>query len=269
MNVLIAKPSGALNSGLDVLEIVVDHPDGISVTSIAAAVGGDKGNVHRILRSLTERGYVEQDEQTKLFTASGGLFTLAGTLLRRQHLAVTARPFMRALSDELQAPIHLAKRIKHGGVYIAREGSASGGVTVETEIGAQPIIYASATGKALFAWASAEELDQVIPSTLVPFTPFTHTEASQVAADLARVQEYGFAIDEQELTIGVSCVAAPIFDYRGEVIGSIGLSSPVLDADEDALHRRGLRIAAMASQITQHMGGHLPEPKPRLTATGD
>lgn len=254
-----AKSSGALNSGFDILEVVVNNPDGISVTAVAAELGGDKGNIHRVLRSLVDRGYVEQDDHTKLFSASGGLYAMAGTLIRRQTLTAVARPFMRELSDKLHAPIHLAKRIRVGGVYIAREASASGGVTVETEIGMQPVIHASATGKALFALASPAELDQVLAMPLEQFTAKTVVDIEEFRRELLRVHELGYATDEEELNYGVSCVAAPIFGYTGDIIGSIGLSAPVTQVDGGELQVRGIQIAETALRITHQLGGHVPE----------
>lgn len=269
MNTTTSKSTGALNSGFNVLETVINSPDGVSVTAIASELQSDKGNIHRILRSLEERGYVEQDQSTKLFSPSSKLYGLAGTLIGRQNLAVVARPFMQHLSTELKAPIHLARRIADGGVYIARVASVQGGLTVETEIGMQPSIHATATGKALFALATGPELQRVLHQPLTRFTNHTITDLDQFERELMRVQERGYAVDEEELNVGVSCVAAPIFNHNGDVIGSIGSSAAVMSVDAEKLHTWGKRMAETAAQITQQLGGQVPEaPTLRRSPTG-
>lgn len=250
-----AKQSGALHTGLDVLEVVAANSGGIGVTSIAADLGADKGNIHRVLRSLADRGYIEQDEHTKLFFPSGALFRMAGRLLRQQNLALVAVPFMRALSEELGAPVHLARRLNRGGVYIAREGSSKSGASVETEIGVQPPIHASATGKALFILSTPEQLDDLLPSELERFTDRTIVTRDDLWDEISRSRRIGYTSDEEELNIGVSCVAAPIFDYSGAVVGSIGISGLAVTLGDEALGHRGRRVAEVAALISERLGG--------------
>jgi len=99
----------------------------------------------------------------------------------------------------------------------------------------------------------------VLQQPLVQYTNHTIGDIAQFARELTRVQERGYAIDEEELNIGVSCVAAPIFDYTGEVVGSIGLSAAVMNADVEKLHTWGKRVAETAALITEQLGGQTPE----------
>jgi len=249
------KPAGALHAGLDVLEILAAHPEGLGVTAIALELGADKGNIHRVLRSLSERGYAEQDEQTRMFTASAELFRLAGSLLRNQALTTVARPFMRTLSVELGAPVHLARRLRRGGVYVGREGTSTTGVSVETEIGVQPPLHASATGKALFILTTPEELAELLPEELPAFTETTIRTRTALWDEIAHARRVGFTIDREELNRRVVCVAAPVLDYSGAVVGSIGISSLISDPDEIDLDARGRRVADVAALITERLGG--------------
>lgn len=249
------KPSGALHTGLDVLEVLAAHPAGLGVTAIAAELGADKGNIHRVLRSLAERGYAEQDEHTRLFTASAGLFRLAGSILRNQALTTVARPFMHTLSTELGAPVHLARRLRTGGVYVGREGNSATGVSVDTEIGVQPPIHASATGKALFILTSPEELADLLPEDLPVFTEGTIRTRSQLWDEISHARRTGYTVDREELNRGVACVAAPVLDYSGAVVGSIGVSSFITEAHQVDLDARGRRVADIAALITERLGG--------------
>jgi IclR family acetate operon transcriptional repressor len=109
------RAAGALASGLDILELLAQDTEGLGVTAVARALGLDKGNTHRLLRMLEERGYVEQDPTTKGFRASVQLVALAGNLLRRMDLVSVARPVMRQLSHDTGEAVHLARRTRAGG----------------------------------------------------------------------------------------------------------------------------------------------------------
>ncbi|MFA6299316.1 MAG: IclR family transcriptional regulator, partial [Nocardioides sp.] len=226
--------------------------------AVARALGLDKGNTHRLLRVLEERGYVEQDPTTKGFRASVQLISLAGNLLRGMDLVSVARPVMRQLSDETGEAVHLARRTRAGGVYVAQERQKGGIVTVETEIGAQPIIHATATGKALFCLATDAEVSRVVHEPLQSFTTRTLTRFEDLLADLRRVRERGYAVDDEELNLDVRCVAAPIFDLYGSPVASIGLSGPAARVALSQVDDLGQHVRTAAVRITQELGGHVP-----------
>lgn len=250
--------ASTLTTGLDVLEVLARHPEGLGVTALARAVDGDKGNVHRLLRVLEERGYVEQDPATKLFSASVQLVSLAARVLRGLDLVSAARPVMRELSESTGEAVHLARRMRTGGVYVAREQQGGGVVTVETEIGAQPIIHATATGKALYCTADRAELARVVHEPLSRHTMRTITSMDALLADLQQVRARGYAIDDEELNLDVRCVAAPVFDLHGTPVASIGLSGPASRVTLARVEDLGRQVWAAALRITKEMGGHVP-----------
>jgi DNA-binding IclR family transcriptional regulator len=148
---LNVSQSGALSNGLEVLETVCADPNGLGVSEVARITNLDKGNVHRILRSLEIRGYVEQNRTSKKYRASSHVLSLARSVLRGLDIIGLARPVMRDLSIESGESVHLAQRTRFGGVYVAQERQR-GRITIETEIGASPIIHATATGKELLCF---------------------------------------------------------------------------------------------------------------------
>lgn len=253
------RAAGALASGLDILELLAKETDGLGATAVARALGLDKGNAHRLLRMLEERGYVEQDPATKAFRASAQLVSLVGSLLRGMDLVSVARPVMRQLSDETGEAVHLARRTRTGGVYVAQERQKGGIVTVETEIGAQPVIHATATGKALYCLATDAEVRRVVREPLQAFTARTVTSVEELLDDLRGVRERGYAVDDEELNLEVRCVAAPIFDIYGMPVASIGLSGPAARIALSRVGDLGIQVRAAAERITREGGGHVPD----------
>lgn len=228
------------------------------MTALARAIDGDKGNVHRLLRVLEERGYVEQDPTTKLFSASVRLVSVAAQVLRGLDLVSAAGPVMRELSERTGEAVHLARRMRTGGVYVAREHRGGGVVTVETEIGAQPVLHATATGKALYCTADRAELSRVVPEPLSRHTMRTITSIDGLLADLEQVRARGYALDDEELNLDVRCVAAPVFDLHGTPLASIGLSGPASRVTLVSVEDLGRQVWAAALRITKEMGGHVP-----------
>ncbi len=253
-----SRTAGALFVGLDVLDALARHPDGLGVTALAREVSADKGNVHRLLRVLEERGYVEQDESTKIYRVSTKMISLAGQVLRGVDLVDVAGPIMRELAAATGEAVHLARRTRGGGVYVAQERQPGGRVTVETEIGAQPIIYATATGKALYCTATAEELAEVLPGAFTAHTMRTHAGVTDLTADLEQVCRRGYAIDDEELNLDVRCVAAPIFNLHGVPLASIGISGPASRVTLATIGDLGRTVSIAAFRITQQVGGRVP-----------
>lgn len=251
------RGSGALHSGLDILEVLATESRGLGVSEVARRAGLDKGNTHRILRSLEGRGYVEQDALTKRYTASAFVLTLARTVLHGIDLVTAAQAEMQALSERTNESVHLAKRTRSGGVYVAQVRQP-GRISVETEIGAQPIVHATATGKALYCQDSEDDLVVVLDLPLMQFTERTVSSLTALHQELLLTRQRGYAIDDEELTLDVRCVAAPIFDTYGSVTACVGISGPTSRVTPERLGELGEEVRVAAITITNNVGGRLP-----------
>jgi IclR family acetate operon transcriptional repressor len=228
------------------------------VSEIARLTGIEKGNAHRILKTLESVGYVSQHGETKKYRGEAEVLALARTALGGMDIITIARQSMTAISEETGESVHLAQRTKRGGVYVAQKRQP-GRITIETEIGAHPIIHATATGKALTAFDEFSQIEDLIQNPMTAFTQKTITSVAEFQADLARVRERGYAIDDEELTPDVRCVAAPIFDFFGAVIGCVGISGPASRMSDQRLGVMGSRIRDAADAITQKLGGRPPQ----------
>ncbi|MBL8930676.1 MAG: IclR family transcriptional regulator [Kineosporiaceae bacterium] len=251
------RTSGNLGTGLDILETLASAHGGLGVSEVARRLGSDKGNVHRALQALVHRGYVDQDPRSKQYTVSARVLTLARSVLHGLDLVAVSRIEMQRLSYEVGESVHLATRTRAGGVYVAQVRQP-GRVSVETEIGAQPVVHATATGKALFCLADAAELDRVLADPLPAYTATTRTTRAAFEAELDLTRTRGYALDDEELTPDVRCVAAPIFDIFGDVVASIGISGPANRFTHERLGELGIHVGVAANTITHHVGGRVP-----------
>ena len=256
---------GSLVAGIDVLEKLAATPEGASVTDLAGALALDKGYLHRLLRTLEQRGYVEQDPTSKTFRATVKLVALASVILHNLDVLSAAAPVMRRLLEWSGETVHLARRVSGGGVYVA-QARPSARISVETDIGSQPQLHCSATGKALLAFSGPDELRSLLKEPFVRYTPRTLTTFAELAIDLAAARERGYAVDDREGSEDLRCVAAPIFDMTGKVIACLGMSGPMNRLSFERLSEFGLEVAAAAADISRMIGGRLPVPPEREQA---
>ncbi|MCY3786957.1 MAG: IclR family transcriptional regulator [bacterium] len=255
-------------TGLDVLEALSTQPAPVGVSDLARLIDADKGNVHRLLAALERRGYVGRNDETKTYTLAAGVVQLAGGLLRNMDLVTQARPLMRDLVNLTGESVHLAARTVTGGVYIARERLARR-VTVETEIGSPVVVHATSTGKALYCRAGEAELRELLGSEeFEAFTQHTITSVEGLLDDLRRTAERGYALDDEELSIGVRCVAAPVVDISGQVLSSIGLSGPASRLDEERLDKCAALVCDAARTLSGQIGGAWDFPSPPAERPG-
>jgi IclR family acetate operon transcriptional repressor len=251
----LSQRSGALSNGLSILELVSADPSGLGVSEVARLANLDKGNVHRILKSLETFGYVEQDLERKTYKASIQVLSLARSVLRGLDIIGIARPFMRELCANAGESVHLAHRTRFGGVYIAQERQR-GRITIETEIGASPVIHATATGKSLLCYEKWEVVQELLQKPMYKFTKKTITSPDKFKLELEKVRKIGFAVDDEELTEDVRCAAAPIFDFSGSVTACIGMSGPSSRINSERLSVIGQLASDAAKEITKKIGGH-------------
>lgn len=253
--------SGLLQTGLLVLETLCAAPAGLGVTELAKELEADKGNLHRLLSVLRETGYVEQEEASRRYKATVQIVSLAGSMLRSLNLVEIARPVMRELCESTGETIHLARRTPRGGVYIAQERPFSR-LSVETELGSPVPIHCTSTGKALYAGAARSEVEPLLELPLERHTYRTHQTLETLLADLGETRSRGYAVDDEELNVGIRCLAAPVFDIHGATIASLGLSGPAHRITLERFAELGAEVRAAADKTTYGLGGSEPEISP-------
>ena len=260
------RVGGALMTGLDVLEALGSVPGPIGLSELARMLEADNGHVHRLLAVLCKRGYVLRDEANKTYTLGARVMQLAGSILRNMDLVTEARPLMRELMTVTGESVHLAHRTVTGGVYLARERLARR-ITVETEIGSPVVVHATSTGKALYCRHSAEMLAEVVDlDALERYTEHTITDRPGLLRDLAITAGRGYALDDEELSIGVRCVASPVVDIGGSIRASIGISGPATRLDGETVGECAVLVCTAAKTLSELLGGEwdfpLPSPDP-------
>ena len=240
--------------GLDVLEAMAKHGKPMGASEIAAAVNLPRPTAFRILATLQERDWVYKEGLTyglgfKCFNL--GANSGAGLEIRTQ-----AIPFLVELRDKTSLNSQIAKLENWKVVYLERILARNLRVNTPSRAGSILPAHCTALGKTLL---SAKDMEQVADWAskhgLERFTDSTICKVPNLMAEISRIRERGYAVEEGEREPEISCIAAPIRDFSGKIIAALSISGTrdrfpqgLYDSDFSRL------VVASAAKISRAMG---------------
>lgn len=210
---------------LTLLEEISSHSDGISLADLTKRTGIAKTTAFRILETLKERQYVTLDSITERYLLDLKTLELGMKGLMNVNLVEVSIPYLKKLSADTSETCFLG--VYHDGfvVYLYKsEGTLS--IQTNAKLGARMPAYCTGIGKALLAFQPVAEIDKVLSTPLIQLTGKTMTNRTQLFEHLMDIRLSGFSIDNEESEEGLSCVARPVFNYIGEVVGAISIAGP-------------------------------------------
>ena len=249
----------SLDRAILILEIVAGA-DGIGLSEVARRAELPNSTVHRLLATLQKRRLLDHDPESGSWTVGVGLFRIGSAYLRIRKLPDLGRPILRELLQETGETVNLSMLDQRELVCVAQAESHAA-VRAFFRLGRRLPIHASAAGKAILA-ASPPALRRERVATLdfEPFTPNTRLSQRLLIADLAEVERRGFAIDDEEHTAGMRCVAAAIHDEWGEAVGAVSVSGPSVRMPPERLASVGALVKDAAGRLTALFSGRdLPD----------
>jgi len=236
---------GALKRSLAMLEAVIADGGASSVSALARAIGMPVATAHRQVATLVGEGYLAAGPGGG-HVAGPRLLGLLHRLDEKQIVTNVAAPILHGLATELGLVVQLGTFENEMVTYRIKTGEAAGGLF--TRVGMQLEAYCSGMGKVLLAHLPDYERRAYLANgPFVPLTSRTIVDPDRLEAELQRVLGEGFARDDEEISEGLRCLAAPIRKPDGHVLAAISVSQagpPFRHAEEDLLPR--LRAAALA-----------------------
>lgn len=240
----------SLDRAFALLEIMADAGGEASLSQLADSSGLPLPTIHRIIRTLVDNGYVRQ-LPSRRYALGPRLIGLGDKASRM--LGTWARPHLAELVDQLGETANLAMLDGDKVVYVAQVPSLHA-MRMFTEVGRRVLPHSAGVGKALLAQLSDEEALAAIGRTGMPAaTDRTITTPEGFVAELARIREQGFAIDDGEQEIGVRCVAAPV---EGAPSGmAVSISGPETRVDWEFVDRAAPIVRHCAKALATDLSG--------------
>jgi IclR family acetate operon transcriptional repressor len=229
------------------------HPEW-SLSELSDAVGLNKTTTHRILAAL-------ESEELLTRTSSGNyrlgaeLIALGGCALRANSLRDAARSAMETLARETRETVTLEILARHQ-VLILDGVSSRDPMTVSQDIGARLPLHATSTGKLLLAYRSTAEIDAALARPLAALTPHTLIEPESLRKELSLIREQGYATSANELDIGFTAVAAPIYSQTHDVVAALSIGGPILRLHDGDLSALVAAVQVAAHRISRRLGYH-------------
>jgi DNA-binding IclR family transcriptional regulator len=244
---------GSVERALTILELLAERREGLTTSDLSRRARIPKSSTSYLLRTLVSRGYVRRSEAGH-HTLGLRLLSLGGLAMQGMELREAALPHLRYVVERTRFDAHLAI-LDHGeAVYIERvEGP--GFIKMATWVGRRMVPHLTAVGKALISRLDPGEVESLFKKHPVKAaTPKTITSLSRLIADLADTRRRGYAIDDEESSDRVRCVAAPVLAPGGDVIAAIGISGTVGQINDEQLARIGTTVRAAAMKLSGQLG---------------
>jgi DNA-binding IclR family transcriptional regulator len=217
-----------------------------------------KNNVFRLLATLESRGYIEQNRVTENYRLGLKTLELGQTFIKQMGLLRQSRPVIESLVRECNETTYVAILKECHIVYLdAVETDLT--VRVVPRVGSRLPAYCTAAGKIQLAYMTDEELENYLPSgkEMKRYTANTITDKDDLRNHLKNVAQQGYAIDNEELDIGVKCVGAPIRDYTRRIIGAVSISGPSMRFSDERIEKELIPLVKKAAEeISSKLGYH-------------
>lgn len=214
------------------LEALVSQK-GFDLVELTRLMGYPKTTVHRMLLTLKSLGYVKQNRDSRRYSATIKLFQLGHCVLENNDLFTTAQPIIEVLSAETGESVYVLIRDQLDVVVIAK-ATGSYSLRQDEQIGFRYAAYNSASGRVLLAHLAAAERRRLFRGhRLRPTTPQSPTRYAQLEERLEPIARQGYAVEHEEYNIGLSCIAAPVLDHKGNVTAALTVSGPTVRLKAD------------------------------------
>ena len=246
----------------------------LGITELARLVRINTSTVQRIVNTLAEHGYLQQNPADSAYRLGMKFVEISHAVLQRIDLRALARPVLEALRDQTGETVHMMVLNGGMGVYVLAVESRQS-TRVVSPVGSRDDLHSSAVGKALLAFLPEPEVDAVIAQHgLRRKTRRTITESGEFKRHLAAIRALGYTVDDEEGEEGTRCVGAPIFDHTGRVVASISVAGPAQRMGRRRIRQLAPLIMGAARSISEQLGGRAElvgaevSPKPASTRRG-
>jgi IclR family KDG regulon transcriptional repressor len=252
-----AAAVGVLTKVLRIFDALQRSPAGLRLKQISEQTRLNKSTAYRFLSHLEREGYLIREEHG-VYMLGMRLFELASASNHESTLRRIATPVLRDVLRVTGETVNLG--VLHGLSVVYLEVLESGHeFRMVSRVGARQPIYSTGLGKALAAFLPPETTEKALESVeFQPFTPHTITSFVQFKEELAKIRERGFAIDNEELFLGVRCISAPILNSSGEAIAAISVAGPTSRISDGKVALFGTTVRDAAHAISVRIGFSMP-----------
>jgi DNA-binding IclR family transcriptional regulator len=242
----------SLEKGIKILELLAAHGE-LSVSEAARLMDTNRAGSHRFISTLKDLGYVEKNSHNK-YQPTLKILALSQKVADRFEIRRMAKPYMHRLSMMYKETINLGLFKNQEIIHIDKIDSLEV-LRMDSALGDKAPAYCTGLGKSILAFLPDHELAHYLDTVeRKPLAPNTITDKEQFLAELARIRQNRYAVDDEEMTIGLRCIGAPIFDHNHYPAYAISISGPAMRLTHRALEEMKSNILKVSEDLSLKMG---------------
>lgn len=230
----------------------LDEPEK-KITDLSSSLGLNKSTVSRTMATLASEGFVYKDPESKKYRLGFSILELSGIVNSSIDVYRESQPILMKLVDSIGETAHISVLDNLEVVYLSKV-ECNHPVRFLTYVGKRNPSYSTSSGKVLLAYSSETVINQVIEKGLQEFTKNTITDPQKLRKELKQIKDNGFAYSIEEFTEGVTSIAAPIFDYKGNIIASLSIVGPIQRIQSHKISGYAKKAIQAGLEISRRMG---------------
>ena len=234
-----------------------DHPE-LSVSEIGAMTRLHRSTAHRILMALEYNDLIQQNSETGKYRLGIKLFKLGHQAVAQLNLREICRPFLTRIMNQTKETVHLAVLEDNQVLYLDKvEGPHA--LRMPSRVGRHIPTYCTSLGKAMLSCLNDEDVRNILrDKEMRPYTANTVKRLDHLLTELRVIRRRGYAVDNEEIEIGLRCVGAPIRDHTGAMVGAISTAAPSARLSAQQIPRVGKLVMTAAEEISLKLGFEKP-----------
>jgi DNA-binding IclR family transcriptional regulator len=254
----VAKTDGpyqlhGLERAVSVLEVLSESQAPLSLAEICRHMKLHKSTIHRSLMVLERSGLIERTSENR-FRLGLKLYELGNRAVEQVDLRARVYPFFRRLAMDVRETVHLGVLQKTSVVYLDKV-EPNRRICMTSRMGSSNPVYCTSLGKAMLAFQPDETIAKIVSSIrFTRYTPKTICSREKLFEHLETVRRRGYAIDDEEIELGVRCIGAPIFNEDRWAIAAISISGPTSRITAQNVRAIAQRVLTCCREISFSLG---------------
>lgn len=244
----------SVDRALKILDFLKTNPKGYGVTEVATHLQIAKSSAHRLLVTLLEHNYVQQNEHQD-YVLGLKFIEMNNYVVSNLDILSTAHPLIEQLGYDIDEIVHLVQLRDFEVIYIDKiENNQS--IRIYSQIGRTAPLYCTGVGKVILAYKDSNYINSYInyQKEFKPFTPYTVRNAQELYKKLECIRQNGYGYDDQEHELNIRCIAAPIFDYQHNVNHAISVTGPIHRMTDEKVQQIIPKLLNCTEQISKNWG---------------
>ncbi len=251
----MSESKNTVERTLSILETVAHSTNGLTNSDISRRLKIPKSSASYILRVLEKRGYLLRETDSGKYRLGLKLMSLTREVSTHMDVREVARPIMEDFVKRTNLSTHLAVLDNGRAVYVEKVENQNSFIKMDIWVGHRLPIHSTAIGKVLVSQMPEPEVSTILELRgMEKKTAKTITNQKKFLKELDNVRKFGFAVDNEENSFDVRCVASPIYNSEGRIIAALGTSDTIIRLDETKLPKIVELVKNAALKISNHFG---------------